>query len=64
MEKSKYYYDFTRNMSKNQIIDSYCKRPICINNDNCDCIIIDSFEWEQTTTADETCLDYYDTKQS
>jgi len=64
MEKSKYYYDFTRNMTEEQISRSYCKKPCCIDNDDCDCIMIDSPEWEQTTTADETYLDYYNGKQN
>ena len=64
MEKSKYYYDYTRNMSEDQISRSYCKKPYCIDIDDCDCIMIDKFEWEQTTTADDNYLNYYDSEQA
>ena len=64
MVKNKYYYDYTRNMSEERISKSYCGRPCCIDNDDCDCMTIDSFEWEQTITADETNLNYYVTEQS
>ena len=36
MGKSKYYYDYTRNMSDEQIKLSGCGKPNCINA-NCSC---------------------------
>jgi len=64
MSKSKYYYDYTRNMSQEQIADSYCRKPICIGIDDCDCIMTEKFEWEQTITVDETYLNFTDVEQS
>ena len=63
MSKSKYYYDYTRNMSEEQILHSYCNKPICIGRDDCECVMIEKFEWEQTESVDETYLNFDDTRQ-
>lgn len=38
MKKSKYYYEFTRNLTEKQKMQTYCGRPACIDVDDCECI--------------------------
>ena len=36
MTKSEYYYDYTRNMSEEQIENSPCGKPCCNNDESCE----------------------------
>ena len=36
MTKSEYYYDYTRNMTEEQIENSPCGKPCCNNDESCE----------------------------
>lgn len=48
-KKSKYYYDYTRNMNDNKIKNDKCCKPIC-NNPKCKCETksFDTDKWKKS----------------
>ena len=61
--KNKYYYSFTRNLTKEQEENTYCGRPSCIGRDDCECMSkengiykkVDNKKW----TGDNTHLNNF-----
>ena len=51
MSKSDYYYNFTRNMSEEQIKNSPCGKPCCYNKEECQ---VKDGSWCDCYTQDDT----------